>query len=338
MHPIAETEKRIRVEFWGTRRAIAAPGPARRIMGGTSRAFRSGWSRVRSLSWTASPGTRTNPETKDGLVNSPTALSSLRLRRKSSRETPMDLKVQYREFLKDTIRKRIDFSQTDQNQGIPAPPIEKPYASDARRIDLIRPGEWKTMPSCDLAAAIGNRRSRRSFLLDPLTLDELSFLLWATQGLVSKASGGHALRTTPSAGCRHALETYLLAIRVESLIPGVYRYLPLSHQLLYEFSEEHLGEKLAEAAFHQNFAGRAAATFIWAAVPYRMEWRYGLASYKVIALEAGHICQNLYLACEAIGAGTCAIAAYDQQKIDALLRLDGDEEFAIYLAPIGHRI
>ena len=66
-----------------------------------------------------------------------------------------------------------------------------------------------------------------------------------------------------------------------------------------------------------------------------MEWRYGAAAHKVIALDAGHVCQNLYLACEAIGAGTCAVAAYDQEAIDRLLRLDGEEEFVVYLAPVG---
>ncbi len=66
-----------------------------------------------------------------------------------------------------------------------------------------------------------------------------------------------------------------------------------------------------------------------------MEWRYGPAAYKVIALDAGHVCQNLYLACETIGAGTCAIAAYNQEELDELLRLDGKEEFAIYIASVG---
>jgi len=66
-----------------------------------------------------------------------------------------------------------------------------------------------------------------------------------------------------------------------------------------------------------------------------MEWRYGLAAHRVIALDAGHVCQNLYLACEAIGAGTCGIAAYNQEAIDQLLRVDGEDEFTIYLAPVG---
>jgi SagB-type dehydrogenase family enzyme len=92
---------------------------------------------------------------------------------------------------------------------------------------------------------------------------------------------------------------------------------------------------LVTATFDQEFLGRAAAVFAWSAVPYRMEWRYGPASAKVIAIDAGHVCQNLYLACEAVSAGTCAVAAYDQEAMDRLLRLDGDDEFVVYLAPVG---
>ena len=93
---------------------------------------------------------------------------------------------QFRYFLKDSIRKRIDFSQTDQNKGIQAPPIEKPYASDGVRLDLVKPGDWKSIPGIDLASAIRNRQSRRAYAKEPLNLEELSFLLWATQGVRGK--------------------------------------------------------------------------------------------------------------------------------------------------------
>jgi SagB-type dehydrogenase family enzyme len=83
-------------------------------------------------------------------------------------------------------------------------------------------------------------------------------------------------------------------------------------------------------------AAVAAAVFAWTALPARTEWRYAEASFKVIALDAGHLCQNLYLACEAIVAGTCAIAAYRRELMDALLGVDGEEEFTVYLAPVGN--
>ncbi len=243
----------------------------------------------------------------------------------------------YRHFLKDSIRKTIDFARTDQSRGIEAPPLEKPFRPDARRVDLVKPGKWTTIPACDLTDAIRNRRSRRTYRREPLTLEELSFLLWATQGIRRRIDAGHAYRTVPSAGCRHALETYLCVLNVAGLEPAVYRYLPLEHQLLFEFTEEGLARRMVEAAFGQPYPGEAAVTFIWAAIPYRMEWRYDLAAHKVIAIDAGHVCQNLYLACEAIGAGTCAIAAYDQEALDGLLRIDGTDEFVIYLAPVGKK-
>ncbi len=245
------------------------------------------------------------------------------------------LKKQYRFFLKDSIRKVIDFSATDQNKGVECPPVEKPHEAGAKIVGLVKPGAWEGIHGIDLTSAIANRRSRRVFSKEPISLEEISFLLWAVQGVRGRPFSGHAFRTVPSAGCRHAFETYLAVLNVEGLEQGVYRYLPLSHQLVLEYSPDNLPGKIVKATLGQRFAGKSAVTFIWTAVPYRMEWRYGLAAHKVIAIDAGHVCQNLYLACEAIGAGTCAIAAYDQEAADALLRLDGEEEFVLYLAPAG---
>ncbi|NUQ60935.1 MAG: SagB/ThcOx family dehydrogenase [Pirellulales bacterium] len=240
-----------------------------------------------------------------------------------------------RQFLKDTVRQTLDFSEIDQYRGIAPPPVEKPFAPDARRIDLCAPGRWKGIGPVGLETAIGNRESRRRYTGEPLILDELSFLLWATQGIRRRLDSGSALRTVPSAGARHVLETYLCVFSVEGLDPAFYRYLPVEHQLLFEFQEKRAAAKLAAAALGQAFVGQAAVTFIWTALPYRMEWRYGAAAHKAIALDAGHVCQNLYLACEAIGAGTCAVAAYHQEAMDELLRVDGKDEFTVYLAPVG---
>jgi SagB-type dehydrogenase family enzyme len=248
-----------------------------------------------------------------------------------------ELTKKYRLFLKDSLRKVIDFSQTDQNKGVASPPIEKPYAKESKQIDLPKYEHFNDIGKIDLETAIRNRESRRSYSNQPLSLEELSFLLWATQGIKQKLDPGHALRTVPSAGCRHALETYLCVLNVKGLDQGIYRYLPLEHQLLFEFTEENLKTKIVQAVLGQRYPGEAAVTFIWTTIPYRMEWRYDIAAHKVIAIDAGHVCQNLYLACEAIGAGTCAIAAYDQELIDEFLRIDGQDEFTVYLACIGKK-
>lgn len=246
-----------------------------------------------------------------------------------------NLMEQFRYFLKDSVRLTIDFSRTAQHRGVRPPAIEKPFAPDKKRVDLIKKDKWQKIGRVDLKLAIDKRRSHRIFTQEPLTLEELSFLLWATQGVRRKADDGTAYRTVPSAGCRHALETYLCVLNVAELEPGIYRYLPLEHQLLFESEKELLSQQIVNATLGQPLTGKASVTFIWTAIPYRMEWRYDIAAHKVIALDAGHVCQNLYLACEAIGAGTCAIAAYHQEQMDQLLGVDGKDEFAIYLAPVG---
>jgi len=242
---------------------------------------------------------------------------------------------QYRYFLKDSVRLTIDFHLTDQNLGKNPPAIEKPVSEEDTTIDLIPVNELKNIPAVDLVKAIGNRKSHRKFLDQPLTLDELSFLLWATQGVRKRVNEAIAYRTVPSAGCRHSFETYLCVLNVSGLEQGIYRYLPLKHQLLFEHKVDNLGQHLVEASLGQPFFGKAPVSFIWTTIPYRMEWRYDIAAHKVIAIDAGHVCQNLYLACEAINAGTCAVAAYNQKLIDELLRIDGDKEFTIYMAPVG---
>lgn len=187
-----------------------------------------------------------------------------------------------------------------------------------------------------LFEAISSRRSHRRFDLSPLTLNELTFLLWATQGVQRVIRDGVAsLRTVPSAGARHPFETYLIVNRVTDLEPGLYRYLVLDHKLCFLRSDPEFPTKVTEACLGQEFVGQAAVVFAWATIPYRTEWRYSGFSHKVIAMDAGHVCQNLYLACAAIGAGTCGIGAYHQHKMDALLGVDGEDEFTVYLAPVG---
>lgn len=239
-----------------------------------------------------------------------------------------------RYFLTDRIREEVNFRTSAQNRGVCPPPVQKPAPPDSMIIPLPGQEIW-ALPPCDLRTAIASRQSHRQFTADPLSLEELAFLLWATQGVRGVIHEAAVLRTVPSAGCRHPFETYLAVMHVTGLQRGIYRYLPLDHSLVFVREIAQLPAHLTAATHGQRFAGQAAVTFIWTVIPKRTEWRYAEASYKVIALDAGHVCQNLYLACEAISAGTCAIAAYNQNLADALLGVDGDEEFSIYIAPVG---
>ena len=124
--------------------------------------------------------------------------------------------------------------------------------------------------------------------------------------------------------------------RVAGLENGIYRYLPVEHELLAVRAPAELNAMLEEACA-QSHVKNAAVVFAWTAIPYRMEWRYGRASYKAIAVDAGHVCQNLYLACEATGSAACAIGVYDQEKMDRILGVDGHDEFTVYMAAVGRR-
>lgn len=240
-----------------------------------------------------------------------------------------------RDFLKDSLRLAIDFRFTDQRMGVAPPPIQKPVRPEQQIIKLPAPDSRQSLHSVSLFDAIAGRSSRRRFAETPVDLTELAFLLWATQGLREELTPGTALRTVPSAGCRHPFETYLLVTNVTGLEPGLYRYLPREHTLVLERADDDLSEKLPPATLGQMFTAAAAVTFVWTCIPYRTEWRYHAAAHRVILMDAGHVCQNLYLACAAVGAGTCAIAAFHQELMDQLVGVDGDEEFVIYLAPVG---
>jgi SagB-type dehydrogenase family enzyme len=252
---------------------------------------------------------------------------------------PDDRYQAYRSFLKDTIRQQVDFSQTDQHRGLPPPPRQAPCPPDVVRLDLPDgSAALARLARMPVGEAIASRESVRRYDSTPLTLEELAALLWATQGVRRVLSPAVALRTVPSAGARHSFETYLAVSRVETIPAGLYRYLPFDGQLARLAIDPEIGLRAAAACLNQRFVSLAAITFLWTAIPARMEWRYGLAAHKVIALDAGHVCQNLYLACQSLGLGACAIAAYDQATCDRLLGVDGEEEFTLYLAPVGRRL
>ena len=228
---------------------------------------------------------------------------------------------------------------TDRSRGVPPPPIEKPCPSDVARIALVKPDQLK-LGTTPLAAVINQRRSRRAYTADSLTNDELSFLLWSTQGIVEtkKDEQGRVInqfRTVPSGGARHPFETYLAINRVDGIAPGIYRYLPTEHQLALVREDRDLPKALTDACYGQAHAGQAAVLFIWSAIPYRTEWAYGYLAPKLIAVDAGHVCENLYLAAESIGSGACAILGYDQATFDRLIQVDGNDEFTFYLASVG---
>lgn len=237
-------------------------------------------------------------------------------------------------FMERTAPQHLEPSR--QSQGVPQPALELPYPPQAALLDLPSPDSLH-IPALDLRLAIEQRRTLRHYQETPLTLSELSFLLWATQGVQNVTNRPVTFRTVPSAGARHAFETFLLLNRVTDVAPGLYRYIALEHALLPVSSDPALVDTLVHACWDQEQVRRSAATFFWAAVLERMYWRYGERGYRYLLLDAGHVCQNLYLAAESVACGVCAIAAYHDDLLNPALGLDGQEQFTVYAASLGKR-
>lgn len=243
------------------------------------------------------------------------------------------------DFLEETKYVNMEAPAAEQ-LGAPPPPMETPFEG-RRRIDLPSPDALGAAP-LEFKSLVDGRSSVRKYAETPLSLQELSYLLWCTQGVKSIVGTpdrtSAVFRTVPSAGARHALETYVLANRVQGLGAGLYRFLSLEHQLGEISTEEGLADQFARACLDQAMVGRAAATFLWVAVPARMAWRYGERAYRYLYLDAGHACQNLYLAAESIDSGACAVAAFDDDQLNQLLGLNGRDAFVIYEAAVGKKL
>ncbi len=212
-----------------------------------------------------------------------------------------------------------------------------PFLQNGKLIALPK-AETIRFPELDIRTAIDNRVSVRRYAESSLSLEELSYLLWCTQGIRQTTSRPVTLRTVPSAGSRHAFETYLLINRVEGMTPGLYRYVASQHALLEIDISKTIHEKISTACFSQKMVESDAVTFIWVAVIERMAWRYGERAYRYLHLDAGHVCQNLYLAAEPIECGVCAVAAFEDNDLNASLHVDGKSQFVIYLATVGKKL
>ena len=275
-----------------------------------------------------------------------------------------------RELLKGYSGVDVGAEKTDQEQKIPGPAPVKKYCTGVQEnrsginsfgvqenrswinnseAQVFLPEDFSVLKmNGDFSSCIAGRKSRRAFAKEPIKLLELSYLLWATQGIRNTVQTEVEItfRNVPSAGSRHPLETYLFINHVEEIEPGLYHYRPDLHLLekldCDRYSDKaSLQEDLKHALCSQTFAAIAPVLFVWSAIPYRCEWRYGLKAAKYILLDAGHTCENLYLAAENIGLGVCAVGAYDQDLLDEVLGfLPGPSaepgyECAVYAAAVG---
>jgi SagB-type dehydrogenase family enzyme len=177
--------------------------------------------------------------------------------------------------------------------------------------------------------ALQNRRSQRSYQDKALTLEEVSQLVWAAQGITND----RGFRTAPSAGATYPLELYVVAGNVENLMSGIYKYEPNGHKLT-RIAEGDNRNKLANAALGQSSIRDGAINLVFSAVYQRTARRYGERAKRYVHMEVGHAAQNVYLQAESLELGTVVIGAFDDKSVREMIQMP-EEEQPLYIMPVG---
>ncbi|QWC00339.1 SagB/ThcOx family dehydrogenase [Mycoplasmatota bacterium] len=203
---------------------------------------------------------------------------------------------------------------------------------DTKVIDLSK--DFSSIKQKTLSECIGSRRSLRSYKDQALSFEELSYLLWETSR-VDHIDNGIIYKTIPTAGATNSGETFVYINQVEHIEKGIYLYVQDKHQLALVSQKDDLTNEVNRALFRQLRGAQIVVYFTH--VLARVEYKYAYFGPKLATLEAGHACQNLSLSAEIIDAGACAIAAYDQERTDRLLNINGEDHFTIYCATVGKK-
>jgi SagB-type dehydrogenase family enzyme len=241
---------------------------------------------------------------------------------------------------------RMHQASYHENQPVSAEKQEKPFPQYLDNVS--NESGLIFLPDCsgfipqhnDLLDVLIKRRSLRRYDESvEMSLVELSYLLKYTQGVREiDEKRSLTIRFVPSAGSRHPFETFVLVQRVAGLTQGLYRYIAQRHALeVFDLAFEAI-QKAHESVYKQKQVITSAVTFFWAANVYRTSWRYSTRAYRYMNLDAGHVCQNLYLCAESIDYGVCAIAAFDDHLTNQLFNLDEVKRFMVYAASVGKKI
>ncbi|AAM02703.1 SagB/ThcOx family dehydrogenase [Methanopyrus kandleri] len=196
------------------------------------------------------------------------------------------------------------------------------------KIELPKPLELKM----SVSEALKKRRSIREYRDESITLRELATVLWAAQGITDP----RGFRTAPSAGALYPLRVFVVVRKVEGLAPGIYVYDPKTHTLGL-VRRGNFTTELQRACLDQEWVGHAAVDLVIVGYERVLQPRYGERSFRYMALEAGHVGQNIYLACTALGLGTVAVGAFYDDRVKEILGITEGDAVPLYVFPIGRR-
>ena len=212
--------------------------------------------------------------------------------------------------------------------------IEKESKKIELKIKLPQPS-YKSETSIE--EALKRRRSIREYEDKPLTIKHVSQLFWAAQGVTKPdpwlRAGG--FKTAPSAGATYPLEVYMVVKKggVEGLEPGIYHYLPKTHEIEL-IKKGDYSKELMKAALDQEYVEAAPVNMVITAIYERTTGRYGDRGIRYVHMEVGHVGENIYLQCVSLGLGCVVIGAFHDDQVKEILGVD---EAPLYIIPIGFR-
>lgn len=195
--------------------------------------------------------------------------------------------------------------------------------------EIIKLPEPRKDSDFSLERAINERRSVRSYTAEKISLAEISQLLWASQGLTSETK-----RAAPSAGALYPMEIYAVGA-FGDYEAGIYHYQPQSHSLA-RLKSGDFRPVLSEIGLSQRWIEKAPLNLVVTGVVSRTAAKYGERAGQYVALEAGHVGQNIYLQAEALGLGTVAVGAFDDEQMAELFSFEESQK-AYYIFPVGHK-
>jgi SagB-type dehydrogenase family enzyme len=256
------------------------------------------------------------------------------LRRCRAADRPPDEVSLFHESAKVDLDDPVQAAVFRELPSLQAPPMLKTFEG-APRIEL--PSELLRL-SQPVGEAIEQRVSGRDYVYEPLTLAELATLLHYAGGVRNRAPAYNVrdfpFRYSPSAGGLQSIELYVVANLVDDVPKGLYHFAP-GDGTLELLNAGYLRHRITNACAAQEFIRYASATIVLTGVLSRVEWKYGVRSYRYVHLDAGIVCQQLYLVGVALGLSVCAVAGFSDDEVDDLLGLDGRDEFSVLLVAVG---
>lgn len=202
---------------------------------------------------------------------------------------------------------------------------------EIKPMDIIKLPEPKYDSKVSIERAMLERRSVRTYKEEPLTLAEVSQLLWAAQGI----TGSRGFRTTPSAGALYPLELYIVVGSVKDMDDGVYKYKHSGHELV-KISSGDKRTELYDAALRQGCIKNGAVVFVLSAVYERTTGKYGKRGIQYVHIEVGHAAQNIYLQAVSLNLGTVFVGAFYDGQVKEVLNMP-DREVPLCIMPVGKK-